>query len=208
VSSIVGLLTENEGDDSAFPWTQYHEGVRQPLHERGVLEVVVAVVGVAVNWRGAHVLCVLQRGVDGHDVDPSVVRDRRKGHGCDVSDGRMSFDFLETEQLPEAVRDVYSGVAWAATSLGGRNDLDAIQAIFATNGGSGGIVEVFAGRADLITGGDYGNSEGYRIHAGCRDFCERQKGKKMDNKPKPAPANASTRGYNFMFRARWWSERR
>jgi hypothetical protein len=77
-------------------------------------------------------------------VDPSVIWDRRKGHGCDISDGRMSIDLFETERLPEAVHNVCAGVARVATSLGGRDDLDAIQAIFAMNRGSRGIVEVFA----------------------------------------------------------------
>ena len=49
----------------------------------------------------------------------------------------MSFDLLKTKQLPEVVQDVYSRVAWIAISFSGRNNLDVIQAIFATNGGAG-----------------------------------------------------------------------
>jgi len=48
----VSPLTENESDGSALPTAQHHEAVRQPSHERGVLEVVMTVVGVVVNWLG------------------------------------------------------------------------------------------------------------------------------------------------------------
>jgi len=57
----------------------------------------------------------------------------------------------------------------------GRNDLDAIQPILAANGSGGRAVEKLAGRAYFITGGYQGNAEGYRVHAGCLDFCERWK---------------------------------
>lgn len=179
--STVGLLTEDEGDGSTLPATQHHEGMRQPLHERGVLETVVAVMGVAVNWRCAHALHVFCGSSDGQDVHLPVVR-KRRGHGRDASNGhqlgvvgvrRTSLDLLETEQLPETVGHSYGGVAhvaWAATSLGGRNDLNTVQAIVPADGRSGGVVEELSGGADLIRRGDYGNAEGHRIHAGWLRF--------------------------------------
>ena len=45
-----------------------------------------------------------------------------------------------------------------------------IQAIPAANRRRGRVVEEIAGRADLISRGDYGNAERYRIHAGCLEF--------------------------------------
>ena len=76
-----------------------------------------------------------------------------------VLGGGMGFDLLETEQLPETIGHsdcgVTHGVARTTTaSIGGRDDLDAIQPILAANGRSGRVVEEIAGRADLITGGD------------------------------------------------------
>ena len=61
-------------------------------------------------------------------------------------------------------------MARATTGFGGGNNLDAVQAILAANGRSGSVVEELAGRADLISRGDYRNAEGYRIHAGCLEF--------------------------------------
>jgi hypothetical protein len=163
------MLTENEGDRSALPSTQHHEGMGQPLAERGAMEAVVTVVGVVANWRGVRILCVLQGDGDGHDMHLPVVRDRRKGHGRDILDGhqlgmtevvmvfdsRISIDLFETEQLPETIgevrRGVAHGVARAATSVDGRNDLDAIQTILAANGGSGRAAEEITSRADLIS---------------------------------------------------------
>jgi hypothetical protein len=70
---------------------------------------------------------------------------------------RMSFDLVETEQLPETIGDTNCGVAHrvarATTGFGGRNDLNTIQPILAANGRSGWAVEKLAGRAYLITGG-------------------------------------------------------
>ena len=155
--------------------------MRQPLHKRGILEAVVAVMEVAVNWHGARVLNVLHRnGTEGHNVHLPVIGRR---HGCNkrnelrmvvggvVLDGSMNSDGLETEQLPEAIRDLYPGVAlcvaWAATDLDGRGDLNAIQAIAGRNGRG---VEEFTGRAYLISRGNQCNAEGCRIHAGCLGF--------------------------------------
>jgi len=142
----------------------------------------VAVVGVAVNWHGAHVLQVLEGdGGEGHDIHLPVIGNTRSRHGCDFLNrklamikGRTGFDGLETEKLPEAVRDVYRGVAHgvarAAARLGRRGDLNMIQAIPAANGRSGRVIEEFAGRTDFISRGDYGNAEGYCVHAGCLRF--------------------------------------
>ena len=118
--STVGRLTENECDGSAFPTAQRHEGMRQPHHERGIVEAVVAVVRVAVNWRGARVPHVPDR----QDVHLPVVN-RRKGHGRDgtsrqqlgmtevrvMLDGGMSFNLVKAEQLPEPVGNVYGRAA-------------------------------------------------------------------------------------------------
>ena len=206
----MGQLTENEGDCSALPTAQHREAMSQPLHERGVLETVVAVVGVAVNWLdvlyvlqghgGGHDvhLPVLQDGMEGQDVHLPVIRVGMEGqnmhlpvfwdgmegldahlpvawggHGCNAFDGNqlsvmgvmvmldggMSFDLLETEQLPETIGDTDCGVAHrvagATTGLGGRNNLNAIHPIIlAANRRSGWIVEILVGRAYLITGGD------------------------------------------------------
>jgi len=139
-------------------------------------------VRVAVDWHGAHVLQVLHGdGGEGHDVHLPVTGNRGR-HGRDLLDrklvmidrvraeGRTSFYGLKTEHLSEAIRDVCRGVAHrvarAAERFGGRGDLNTIQAIPAANGRGGRVVEVFAGRADLISRGDYGNAEGHRIHAG------------------------------------------
>jgi len=189
ISPTVELLTENKSDGSALPWSQHNEGVRKPLHERGAPQAVVAVVGVAMNWHGAHVLNVLDgNGGEGHEVHFPVIRIKRNRHKVDrfegdeigvivakvMLDGRVSFDGLETQQLPEPIRNFYCfvalGVARAAMRLDGRSDLDAIQAILTANGRSGRVVEEFAGGADLISGRDYGNAERYRIHAGCLEF--------------------------------------
>jgi len=130
------------------------------------------VVRVAVGWDGAHVLQVLRgNGVEGHDMHLPVIGRSIRGRnvlnsepgiieGRVMVDGRTSF---ETEQLPEAVRDVFRGVAYvvarAAARSNGRYDLNAIQAILTENGRS----EMVVGRTDLISRGDY---DGYRIHAG------------------------------------------
>ena len=72
----------------------------------------MTVVGMVVNWLGAHVLHVLGGNGDGHDVRPPIVRDRREGHGRDILNRHqlvmvmldsVNFDLLETEQLSEAV---------------------------------------------------------------------------------------------------------
>jgi len=75
----MSLLTENESDGSALPTAQHREAVRQPFHERSVLEAVVTVVGVAVNWLGAQVLHVLQEHGSGHDVHLPVIQDGTEG---------------------------------------------------------------------------------------------------------------------------------
>lgn len=140
-----GLLTKNKSDSPALPWSQQHEGMRQPFHERGPLEVVMVVVGMAVNWLIAQ---VLQRNEgEGHNVDCSVTRQsRRVVHAVNrnhirMIDGCVSLDGFQTEQLSETVGNVYRsvahGVARAAARLGGRSDLDAIQAIFPANGRRG-----------------------------------------------------------------------
>jgi len=86
--SIVEPLTENEGDGSAFPRSQHHESVRQPLNERGVPEAVVTVVGVAMNWLGAHVLQIFHRNRrEGHDVHLPVTGSSRKRHGAHAFNG-------------------------------------------------------------------------------------------------------------------------
>lgn len=143
----------------------------------------MAVVGVAMNWRGVHVLNVLHgNGGEGHDVHLPVVGDRRRLDRFErrselgvivegvVLNSRVNVNGLEAEQLPEAIRDFYRlaalGVARAATRLDGRGNLDAIQAV-PVNRRNGRIVEEFAGWANLISGRDYGNAERHRIHAGC-----------------------------------------
>lgn len=176
-------LTENKSNGSTLPWAQHHEGVRQPLHERGVLEAVVAVVGVAVNWLGAHVCKVLCRnGRERHNMHLSIIWNSRKRRGLErrrnelgmtvdrvVLDCGVGLDGLQTKPLSETIGDIYRlvilGVA-RTTMLNGRGDLDSIQAIPAANGRRGRVVEEFAGRADVISGRDYGNAEGYRVHAG------------------------------------------
>ena len=183
-------LTENKSDGSTLPWAQHHEGVGQPLHERGILEAVMAVVGVAMNWLGAHVRKVLRgNGREGHNMHLSIIWNSRKRGGFDCFDRRKEFvmivervvfdccvgpDRLQTEQLSETIRDFYRlvalGVARTTTMLSGRGDLNAIQAVSAANRRRGRVVEEFAGMADLISGRDYGNAEGYRIHAGYLGF--------------------------------------
>ena len=139
----------------------------------------MAVVGVAVNRLIAQVLH--RNGGEGHNVDCSVTRrSRRVVHAVNrdriwMVDGCVSLDGFQTEQLSETVRNVYRSVAhgmtWAAARLGGRSDLDAIQAIFPTNGRIGrSVFEEIPGRTDLISGGDYGNSKRYRIHGGYSNF--------------------------------------
>ena len=75
-----------------------------------------------------------------------------------VLDGRVSFDLVETEQLPETIGDsdcrTAQRVAWATTGLDGRNNLNAIQPIVTANGRSGWAVEKLAGRAYFIIGRD------------------------------------------------------
>ena len=125
----------------------------------------MAVVRVAVNWC-AHTFHVF----DWQNVHLSVVQDGRNGHGRDgpnrhqlamvdmrmMFEGGMCIDLVETEQLSETVGDVYRGfahgMARATASLSGGDDLDAVQAILAAYGRSGGVVEEFAGRTDLIRG--------------------------------------------------------
>lgn len=138
----------------------------------------MAVVGVAVNWLVAQVLH--RDGGEGHNIDCSVTRRRHVVRAVNrnhvrVIDGCVSLDGFQTEQLSETVRSLYCsvahGVAWAAVRLGGRSDLDAIQAIFPTNGRRGRFIfEKITGRTDLISGGDYGNSKRYRIHGGYSEF--------------------------------------
>lgn len=148
--SMTELLTENEGYGSALPWSQQHEGVRQSFNERGLLEAVMAVVGMAVNWLGVHALH--GNGREGHDRHSYIV-DRWSGAGYHVLNRNKvrMIDGLQSKQLPETVRDVYRsfthGVACAATRLDGRGDLNAIQAIL---GRRGRVVEIFPGRTNLI----------------------------------------------------------
>ena len=147
----------------------------------------MAVVRVAVNWLSAHVRNILRGdGREGHKVHLPIIRNRREGRGLErrdefgmivdrvMFDGSMSFNGLETEQLPETIRDLYRlvalGVARAVVRLNGRGDLNAIQATLAANGTSGRVLEELAGLADLISGRDYGNAEGHRIHTGCLEF--------------------------------------
>jgi len=139
--------------------------MRQPLNERSPLEAVMAVVRVAVNRLCVHI--VHRNGREGHNVNCSVARDRRVGHAFDrdqvrMIDGGIRHDGFQTEQLSETVGNFYRGfvhgVAWTATRLGGRSDLDAIQAVLATNGRRGGFVEEIIGRPNLISRGDYGNA--------------------------------------------------
>ena len=86
-------------------------------------------------------------------------------------DGRVSIDGFQTKQLSETVRDAYRSFAHGVTSvamrLNGRDNLNAIQAFLAANGRRGRIIEETRGRAKFIMGGDYGNTERYRIHGGC-----------------------------------------
>lgn len=132
----------------------------------------MAVVGVAVNWLGIHVCKVLRGdGREGHHVHLSIIWNSRKRRGLDCS---MGFDGLQAEHLPETICDFYRlvalGVARTTTRFNGRSDLNAIQAIPAANGRRGRVVEETTGGADLISRRDYGNAEGYRIHAGCLGF--------------------------------------
>jgi len=147
----------------------------------------MAVVGVAVNLLGAHVYKVLRRnGREGHNMHLSIIRNTRKRRGLECFKGRrkevgmvvermvldcsMGFDGLQAKQLSETIRDFYRlaalGVTRTTTMLNRRGDLYTIQAISAANGRRGRVVEEFAGVADLIIGRDYGNAEGYRVHAG------------------------------------------
>lgn len=146
----------------------------------------MAVVGVAVNWLDARVREVLYgNGREWHDAHLPVVKDRggldrpkRDKLGMIVGgmmlDSRGDVDGVETEQLPETVCDVYRlvvlGVAWAATRLNGRVGLNGIQATLSANGRSGSIAKELVCFADMISGRDYGNAEGHRIHAGCSEI--------------------------------------
>ena len=121
----------------------------------------MAVVRVAVNRLCVHI--VHRNGGEGHNVDCSVARgrwSRRVGHAFDrnqvrMIDGGIRHDGFQTEQLSETVGDFYRsfvhGVAWTATGLAGRSDLDAIQAVLATNGRRGRFVEEIIGRPNLIS---------------------------------------------------------
>ena len=130
--------------------------------------------GVAMNWLGTQVLHGYWR--KRHDMQLSVADDRRGRHVVNrnqvvMIDGSVNCDGFQTEHLPETVRDVYCGfahgVAGAATRLDGRSNSNAIQAILAANGRRGIVVEEVPGGANLISGGDYGKAEGYRVHGGC-----------------------------------------
>ena len=76
----------------------------------------------------------------------------------------MSFDGLETEQLPGMICNLYClgalGVAQTVVRLNGRGDLNAIQATLTANGR---VLKELASVADLISGRDYGNVEGHHI---------------------------------------------
>ena len=132
----------------------------------------MTVVGVAVNWLGAHVLH--RNGREWYDMHSSITsgRSRRGRHAFGRNQVRI--DGLQTKQLPETIRDVYRGfahgVAPAARRLHGRADLNMIQAIPPANGRRGRVVEEFVGRPDLISRRYYGNTEGNRIHGGCLGF--------------------------------------
>ena len=102
------------------------------------------------------------------DMQLSVADDRRDCHVVNrnqvvMTDGGVSRDGLQTERLLETVRDVYCGFAYgvtgAATRLDWRSNLNVIQAILAANKRRGIVVEEVPGRADLISGGDYGMAE-------------------------------------------------
>jgi len=58
-------------------------------------------------------------------------------------DGRVSFDLVETERLPETIGEsdcgVAHGVPRATTGSSGRDDLNAIQSVLAANGAAGGL---------------------------------------------------------------------
>ena len=178
-------LTKNKGDSSALPRSQHHEGMGQPLHEGSVSETVVAVVGVTVNWLGAHARKILRgNGREWHNAHLPVVRGRgglnrlkRNKLGMIVDrvmfDGRVDFDGVEAEQFPETVCDLYRlvvlGVAWAATRLNGRVDLDAIQSTLSTNRRRS-VFKVLVGWSDMISRRDYGKAKGHRIHAGCLEI--------------------------------------
>ena len=125
---MVGLLTENEGDCPALPTAQHREAVSQPLHERGILEAVVAVVGVAVNWLGVHILHVLQGHGDGHDVHLPVIWDRMEGqdvHLPVIRDGIEGQDMhLPVGRDRDEGLDVHLSIAWGRH---GRNAFDGDQ---------------------------------------------------------------------------------
>ena len=130
-------------------------------------------VGMTVNRLGAHVLHL--DGREGHDVHSSVANrwSGRGRHAFNRNQVRM-IDGLKTKQLPETVcyvnRSVARRMTPAAARLGGRGDLNAIEAILAADGRRGRVVEEIPGRTNLISRGDYGNTEGYRVHGGCLGF--------------------------------------
>ena len=89
--------------------------------------------GVAMNRLGTQVLHGYWR--KRHDMQLSVADDRRGRHVVNrnqvvMIDGSVNCDRLQTEHLPETVRDVYCGfahgVAGAATRLDGRSNSNAI----------------------------------------------------------------------------------
>jgi len=113
-------------------------------------------------------LPIVWDGIEGQDVHLPVVRDGLGRNAFDgnqfgvmrvvmILDGRMSFDLVETEQLPETIGDTDCGVAHrvarATTGCSRGDNLDAIHPILAANGRRGWVEEV-AGGAYLITGGD------------------------------------------------------
>ena len=148
----------------------YGQDVHLPII-RGRVEghdVHLTIIQDGMEGQDVH-LSILWDGMEGQDMHFPVVRDGRGRNAFDgdrlgvvgvtvVLDGRVSFDLVETEQLPETIGDsdcgTAQGVAWATTGLDGRNNLNAIQPIVAGNGRSGWAVEKLAGRAYFIIGRD------------------------------------------------------
>jgi len=121
--------------------------MRQPFHERSVLEAVVVVVvaGVAVNWLGAHVLQghgdrlnvhlpIILDGIEGQDVHLTVLWDGMEGQDVHLT---VLWDRMEGQDMHLAVvrngrgRNAFDGnqfgVMGVVVMLDGRMSFDLLE---------------------------------------------------------------------------------
>lgn len=66
--------------------------MQQPLHERGAVEEVAAVMKVVVNWRGARSLNVLHRNGGERGIHLPITGNRRGDVEVTVSKERTQYD--------------------------------------------------------------------------------------------------------------------